>query len=119
MLALFRRFSVERVEQLLMDSAKTAVRHDQYHIAFAQTRGEIFHDRIGISKMFRRSPRRADGFDHRRYIDRRILRVPLGMKETGEYHFVGARERLDVVVLEFPPLSGVAARLEDRHDPPA
>ena len=36
------------VEQLLVNPAKAAVRHDQHHVAFAETWTQIFHDRVRI-----------------------------------------------------------------------
>src|SRR5688500_1566148 len=112
-----RLLASQRVEQLLMNPAEPAVRHDQDHVTFCQSRREVLDDRVRIGQMSRTLPGRADGTHHRRDVDRRLLRVSLGVEQPREDDFVRAGKRSYVVVLEFLALRRVAARLEYRHDP--
>src|ERR1700716_2403252 len=95
------------------------VRHHQYYIAFLEPWRQVADDRIRVLELLRAFSSRSEITYQLVEVECGFLRVPIRAEERGKDNLVRTPKSLDVVVLEFPPLRGVAARLEHRNDAPA
>ena len=96
---------------------RTPVGHDQNHVAGARAADDAGHYAVSCRFVVGFDAPRAQRRDQLLRVEPGRVVVALGSEEPRYYGVVGLPERLPVGLLEFPPLSGVAAGLEDGDQP--
>src|SRR5438093_8541324 len=107
--------AIQRPQQLLMDAAEPAVRHDHHEVAWAMLccdRADDVVDRLGLAGRMAAPIQGADETGHRQ---------PLRFRQRRSEHrrdqdLVGARERARELVLKYSPARRSRSRLEYRPD---
>src|SRR5215475_9999505 len=119
--AIFRRnksspLYLDRVEQFLMDSAETAVRHDHHDVTLAQIGRDVFDYRVGAFYREGLFARRAQVGDY--FFDRQLFvgGQPERFERRRDHHIIGGGESRQVILLKDFFARGPGAWLEDSHD---